>query len=79
MDPEKYMQNFLYLLDMSIFANDIFQNYDVDEEEEDVCKHLFMRRFIAFIRFSKGVEIQTTQKSSPTFHFKYKTWRHGLT
>lgn len=79
MDPEKYMQNFLYLLDMSIFANDIFQNYDVDEEEEDVCKHLFMRRFIAFIRFSNGVEIQTTQKSSPTFHFKYKTGRHGLT
>lgn len=74
MNPEKYMQNYLYLLDMLIFAN-VFQSY---HDDEDVCMYFFMRRFIAFSRFSKGVKIQKTQKSSSTFHFTYKTWRHGV-
>lgn len=63
MNPEKYTQNLLYMLDTLIFANNIVQSHNNEEEEEDVCVCTFMRRkFTAFIRFSKGIELQNSSE-----------------
>lgn len=64
--PEKHMQNFLYLLYMLIFANNIVQSY-----HHHIFMHIFIkRRLIAFIRFSKGAKIPKSSKilSSLSFH-----------
>lgn len=55
------MQNFQYLLDISIFAHNILQSH---EDDDDICMYFFMRRLIAFIRFSKEAEIQKQLKNS---------------
>lgn len=74
-NPEKYMQNFLYLLYMLIFANNIVQSH----HHHDIFMHIFIkRRLIAFIRFSKGAKIPKSSKSCPAFHFTYNTQKQGV-
>ena len=66
-NPEKHMQNFLYLLYMLIFANNIVQSH----HHHDIFTDIFIkRRLIAFIRFSKGAKIPQSSKilSSLPFH-----------
>lgn len=53
---------------MLIFANNILQSHDNDDDD-DICVHIFMRNFIAFIRFSKGVEIQKHSKVQSNLPF----------
>lgn len=73
MNPEKYMQNYLYLLDVLIFANNVFQSY---HDDEDVCMYLFMRRFTAFTRFSKGLK---SKNSKVQFNLHIRHGDMGLT
>lgn len=53
----KIYADFLYLLDRLIFAN-IVQSHDDNDDNDDVCMHTFVRRFIAFFRSSNGADIQ---------------------
>jgi hypothetical protein len=63
-NPEKYMQNSLYLLDMLIFASNIVQRHYYNDY---VCMHILVRRVIAFIRFSRDLRSKMLKNTSQYF------------